>query len=69
MDYLIKVEVVGDYDMRAIAFMDDNDTVMMDESLNDAASLSTEEVEHGAMLAEVAREQLAILRAAQVVAA
>ena len=67
MDYLIKVEVVGDYDLRAIGFMDDNDTVIMDESVTDAENLSAEQADHAAMLAGVARDQLAILRAAQVV--
>jgi hypothetical protein len=69
MDYLIKVEVVGDYDLCAIGFMDDNDTVIMDESVTDAESLSAEEANHAALLAGVAREQIAILRAAQLVAA
>jgi hypothetical protein len=68
MKYLIKVEVVGDYNLRAIGFMDDNDTVIMDESVTDAESLSVEEANHAALLASVAKEQLAILRAAQPVA-
>jgi hypothetical protein len=67
MEYLIKIEVVGDYDLRAIGFMDDNDTVIMDESVTDAESLSAEEANHAALLTSVARKQLAILRAAQTV--
>jgi hypothetical protein len=39
----------------------------MDESVTDAESLSAEQADHAAMLAGVARDQLAILRAAQVV--
>lgn len=65
MDYLIKVEVVGDYGLRAVGFMDDEDTVML--SIEDSAMhLSSEEVKHGAMLVDIAAEQLDILRAAEV---
>jgi hypothetical protein len=64
MDYLIKVEVVGDFGLRAIAYMDDSDSVHLSgaESLMDS-----KEIQHAAMLVEVAQEQLAILRAAETV--
>lgn len=67
MDYLIKVEVVGDYGLRAVGFMDDEDTVML--SIEDSAMhLSSEEVKHGMMLVEIATEQLEILRRAEAIA-
>jgi hypothetical protein len=64
MDYLIKVEVVGDHGLRATAYMDDNDSVHLTGAEN---VMSSEEIQHGAMLVEIAEKQLAILRAAQVV--
>jgi hypothetical protein len=64
MDYLIKVEVVGDHGLRAIAYMDDSDSVHLSGAEN---LMDSKEVEHAAMLVEVAQEQLAILRAAETV--
>jgi len=64
MDYLIKVEVVGDFGLRAIAYMDDSDSVHLSGAEN---LMDSKEVEHAAMLVEVAQEQLAILRAAETV--
>jgi len=62
MDYLIKVEVVGDHGLRAIAYMDDNDSVHLSGAEN---LMDSKEVEHAAMLVEIATEQLAILRDAE----
>ena len=59
MEYLIKVEVVGDHDLRAIGFMDDNGTVMLQGCSN---SMTEEEVAEGAKLIKIAGEQLDILR-------
>lgn len=59
MEYLIKVEVVGDHDLRAVGFMDNNGTVMLQGCSN---SMSEEEVAEGAKLIELAGEQLDILR-------
>lgn len=61
MEYLIKVEVVGDYGLRAIGYMDDNDSVHLSggEGLMDS-----KEIQHAARLVEIAEKQLAVLRAA-----
>jgi len=62
MEYAIKVEVVGDYELRATGFMDDVDSVLLSGG---GKVMSAEEVVHGATLIEVARRQIAILRAAE----
>jgi hypothetical protein len=64
MDYLIKVEVVGDFGLRATAYMDDADSVHLTGCDN---VMDSKEIEHGAMLVKIATEQLAILRAAETV--
>jgi hypothetical protein len=62
MEYLIKVEVVGDHGLRAIGYMDDSDSVHLSGG-NDL--MDSKEIQHAAMLVEIAQEQLAILRAAE----
>jgi len=59
MEYLIKVEVVGDHDLSAIGFMDDNGTVMLQGG---SLTMTEEEVAEGAKLIKIAGEQLDILR-------
>ena len=63
MEYLIKVEVVGDYDLRATGFMDSSDSVILNTG-DKSGLMEYAEVIEAAKLMEIAKKQIAILREA-----